>query len=103
MTFWRRHGQPSVRLDPLDGGFPGSKHAEIVDRPIGPDDLHAPDGPHPHGQQDRRGTSGRFILWRHRQNEQIRPLKLRTAQLVPRRLAPVAGRVCPNPELEGIG
>ena len=71
--------------NPRDGGLPGSKRAEIVNRPIGPDDLHAPDAAHLHGQQDRGQTLGWFILWQHRQNKQIRPMKLRTARLVSRR------------------
>src|ERR1700746_230855 len=79
--FWP-HGQPSMRADPVDGRFFGIERAEIVDRPVGPDDLHAPDVAHLHGQQDRGQTFRWFILWWHRQYKQTRPMKLRTARLV---------------------
>src|ERR1700745_1287669 len=107
--FWP-HGQPTVRADPVDGRLFGIERAEIVDRPVGPDDLHAPDVAHLHRQQDRGQTSGWFILWRHRQYEQISPLKLRTARLVAVRRLPTPAfglRLapdCPNdPALDGIG
>src|SRR6516165_5023085 len=103
--FWP-HGQPSMRGDPLNGGFPGTIYAEIVDRAVRPHDLYAPDLANLHRQQDRGQTFGWFILWRHRQDKQIRPLKLRTARLAscravpPRIRAPVARTI---PRWTGLG
>ena len=96
--FWP-HGQPSMRGDPLNGGFPGTIYAEIVDRAVGPHDLYAPDLANLHRQQDRGQTFGWFILWRHRQDKQIRPVKLRTARLASCR--PASG--LPLPERSRVG
>jgi hypothetical protein len=103
--FWP-HGQPSMRGDPLNGGFPGTIYAEIVDRAVRPHDLYAPDLANLHRQQDRGQTFGWFILWRHRQDKQIRPLKLRTARLASCRAVPPPhpGSRCPNdPASDGPG
>ena len=96
-TLWP-HRQPSVRGNPRGDGFPGSKRAEIVNRPIGPDDLHAPDAANLRGQQDRGRILGWFILWCHRQNKQIRPMKLRNGatRAAPRRLTPAFRLRCPQ-------
>jgi len=74
--------------DPVDGRLLGSKRAKIVQRPIGPDDLHAPDFAHLHGQQDRGSTFGWLIFWGHRRNKQIKLVKLGTARLVSCRAVP---------------
>src|SRR5262249_21064642 len=88
--------------DPVDGRLLGSKRAKIVQRPIGPDDLHAPDFAHLHGQQDRGSTFGWLIFWGHRRNKQIKPVKLGTARLVSCRAVPPPRSVL-LPRRSGLG
>jgi hypothetical protein len=44
--------------DPVDSGLPIGKANKMVDRPVGPDDLLAPDLADLHGQQDVVTPSG---------------------------------------------
>ena len=100
--FWP-HGQPSMRGDPLNGGFPGIIHAEIVDRAVRPHDLYAPDLANLHRQQDRGQTFGWFILWRHRQDKTNKTTEIKNgaARVVPRRPTPASG--LPLPERSRVG
>jgi len=100
--FWP-HGQPSMRGDPLNGGFPGIIYAEIVDRAVRPHDLYAPDLANLHRQQDRGQTFGWFILWRHRQDKTNKTTEIKNgaARVVPRRPTPASG--LPLPERSRVG
>ena len=103
--FWP-HGQPSMPGDPLNGGFPGIIHAEIVDRAVRPHDLYAPDLANLHRQQDRGQTFWVVYPLAAPARQTIRPVKLRTARLASCRVVPPPhpGSRCPNdPALDGPG
>src|SRR5215831_14159129 len=89
-TAWP-HRQPSMLDDSVDGRLLGSKRAKIVQRPIGPDDLHAPDPPAWAARSWFDPRLAYFLGASAKQTNKTGEIGNGAARVVPRRPAPAFG------------